>query len=438
MLLMLALTTCGKDSPTKPQTQAPARVSVMPSTATLESIGQTVQLSATVLDRQGGSVSGVDVMWSSSDASTASVTQSGLVTALRNGTVTIRAAASGLEGRATITVAVPVAATISVTPDTVDISAGQTFQLVASVRERSGQPIGDADVSWSSNDASVATVNDAGLVTALRSGKATITAASEETKDSTIVLVDFPADLWIPSGNRTLAVGQSLQLPIVIQDRHGRTVSGARVTWFSDNETIATVDGSGRVTGVRAGYTLIKVKSFDLTAQIGVNVTPEVAAVLLSVGPTVWLEPGEKLQITARAQDADGKDLAAATFEWMSSDLSVATIGPSGLLTAVRVGTATVSVSSGDVIAQTTVTVFDDVDRQVLAALYEATDGNAWTVRDGWLGDASIGDWYGVTTDRSGRVTKIELADNNLSGPITAHPGPNWTAWSCLICIPIC
>ncbi len=372
-----------------------------------------------VLDQQGGSVSGVSVMWSSSDTSIAIVTQSGLVTALRNGTVTIRAAASGLEVRAAITVAVPVAATISVSPDTVDISAGQTHQLVASVRERSGQPIADADVSWSSNDASVATVNDAGLVTALKSGKATITAASEETKDSTIVLVDFPADLWIPSGNRTLAVGQSLQLPIVIHDRHGREIPGAPVTWSSDNETIATVDGSGRVTGVRAGFTLIKARSFDRTAQISVNVTPEVAAVSLSVGPTVWLEPGEKLQITARAQDADGNDLVTATFEWMSSDLSVATIGPSGLLTAVRVGTATVTVSSGDVMAQTTVTVFDDVDRQVLAALYEATDGDAWTVRDGWLGDASIGDWYGVTTDGSGRVTKIELADNNLSGSIT-------------------
>lgn len=419
MLLLLALTTCGKDSPTKPQPLAPARISITPSTATLESIGQTVQFSATVRDRQGGSVPGVDVMWSSSDASIANVTQSGLVTALRNGAVTIRAAASGLEGRATVTVAVPVAATISVSPDTVDISAGQTHQLVASVRERSGQPIADAEVSWSSSDASVATVNDAGLVTALKSGKATITAASAETKDSTIVLVDFPADLWIPSGNRTLAVGQSLQLPIVIQDRHGQTLSGAPVTWSSDNENIATVDGSGRVTGVRTGYTLIKARSFDRTAQIGVNVTPEVATVLLSVGPTVWLEPGETLQITARALDDDGKDLVAATFEWMSSDLSVATIGPSGLLTAVRTGTATISVSSGDVTARTAVTVFDNVDRQVLAALYEATDGDAWTVRDGWMSDVSIGDWHGVTTDRSGRVTRIELGDNNLSGSIT-------------------
>ena len=419
MLLQLALTTCGKDSPTKPQPLAPARISITPSTATLESIGQTVQFSATVRDRQGGSVPGVDVMWSSSDASIANVTQSGLVTALRNGAVTIRAAASGLEGRATVTVAVPVAATISVSPDTVDISAGQTHQLVAFVRERSGQPIADAEVSWSSSDASVATVNDAGLVTALKSGKATITAASAETKDSTIVLVDFPADLWIPSGNRTLAVGQSLQLPIVIQDRHGQTLSGAPVTWSSDNENIATVDGSGRVTGVRAGYTLIKARSFDRTALIGVNVTPEVATVLLSVGPTVWLEPGETLQITARALDSNGKDLVAATFEWLSSDLSVATIGPSGLLTAVRTGTAMVSVSSGDVTAQTTVTVFDSVNRQVLAALYEATDGDAWTVRDGWMSDVSIGDWHGVTTDRSGRVTRIELGDNNLSGSLT-------------------
>ena len=419
MLLLLALTTCGRDSPTKSETQAPARVSVMPSISRLVSFGQTVQLSAAVLDRQGGRVSGVVLTWSSSDASIASVTQSGLVTALRNGTVTIRAAASGLEGRAIVTVAVPIAATISVTPDTVDISAGQTHQLVASVRGRSGQPITNADVSWSSSDASVATVSDAGLITALRSGKATITAAAGETGDSTIVLVDFPAYLWITSEESTLAVSQFIQLTTIILDRHGQTVSGAPVTWSSDNESIATVDGSGRVTGVRVGTTSIKARSFDQTAQIGVKVTPELATVLLSVGPTVWLEPGETLQITARALDADGKDLVAATFEWMSSDLSVATIGQSGLLTAVRVGTATVSVSSGDVMAQTTVTVFDNVDRQVLAALYQAADGDAWNVRDGWMGDASIGDWHGITTDGSGRVTRIELGDNNLSGSLT-------------------
>ena len=48
-------------------------------------------------------------------------------------------------------------------------------------------------------------------------------------------------------------------------------------------------------------------------------------------------------------------------------------------------------------------------DREALVALYNATDGPNWHSRDNWLSDMPIGDWYGVTTDPSGRVTELTL-----------------------------
>ena len=57
-------------------------------------------------------------------------------------------------------------------------------------------------------------------------------------------------------------------------------------------------------------------------------------------------------------------------------------------------------------------------DREILVALYEATDGTNWENGDNWLTDAPLSDWHGVETDASGRVSRLDLTDNQLTGPI--------------------
>ena len=58
-------------------------------------------------------------------------------------------------------------------------------------------------------------------------------------------------------------------------------------------------------------------------------------------------------------------------------------------------------------------------DWPVLVALYETMGGGAnWANNDNWLSEAPIGVWSGVTTDANGRVTRLVLFNNNLSGPI--------------------
>ena len=61
--------------------------------------------------------------------------------------------------------------------------------------------------------------------------------------------------------------------------------------------------------------------------------------------------------------------------------------------------------------------------RAVLVALYEATDGANWNRNDNWLSDAPLGEWYGVTTDDVGRVVKLDLSENQLSGQFLAQLG---------------
>ena len=62
-------------------------------------------------------------------------------------------------------------------------------------------------------------------------------------------------------------------------------------------------------------------------------------------------------------------------------------------------------------------------DRAALEAFYNATDGPNWTNNTGWLTDAPLGDWFGVTTDSEGNVTEIELNENGLSGRLPPELG---------------
>ena len=55
-------------------------------------------------------------------------------------------------------------------------------------------------------------------------------------------------------------------------------------------------------------------------------------------------------------------------------------------------------------------------DRAALIALYQATDGPNWTNNTRWLSDRPLDEWYGVTTDDNGRVTVLNLGENDLSG----------------------
>ena len=62
-------------------------------------------------------------------------------------------------------------------------------------------------------------------------------------------------------------------------------------------------------------------------------------------------------------------------------------------------------------------------DREALVALYDATDGPRWRNNANWLSDEPLGSWYGVTTNAGGRVTRLDLTNNQLSGALPAELG---------------
>ena len=170
---------CGKDSPTSPPSPptpaapVPTQIEITPSSATLNSIDQTVQLAPVVLDENGSEIADASVTWTSGAMDVATVSDQGLVTAVNNGSAVITAQSGSLSASASITVSqVPVR--IVIEPQITDI--GLVFE--ATVQDSNGQPVAGAEVTWSSSDESVATINDQGVVTEVSSGVAEITARS--------------------------------------------------------------------------------------------------------------------------------------------------------------------------------------------------------------------------------------------------------------------
>ncbi len=149
----------GKDGATGP---APVTVSLSPATLTLF-VGETGSLTATVTG------STASATFSSSNAAVATVSGAGVVTAVAPGTTTITAAAAGATTTAQVTVT---PSTISLDATTLILDAGDTGTLVATVTGGTGHT-----VSWASSAESVATVDDAGVVSALSAGTGTITAS---------------------------------------------------------------------------------------------------------------------------------------------------------------------------------------------------------------------------------------------------------------------
>ena len=198
-LALVTMTTCGKESPTTtkspesppPVTPIATRVEINPSSATMNAIGQTVQLTAKVFDQNSNVMNSAVVTWSSNSTGIATVSPQGLVTAAGNGTAQITARS----GSATSSIGVTVmqsAGSVIVSPSMSTVALGDTLRLVAEAFYENGQQVENARFDWSSSDGSVAMVDESGLITALAEGTATITASVGDARGTAEITVESP------------------------------------------------------------------------------------------------------------------------------------------------------------------------------------------------------------------------------------------------------
>jgi alpha-tubulin suppressor-like RCC1 family protein len=176
-----------------PAPAAVATVQVGPGTTAMM-IGETKQLSAVLKDSAGSVLNNRQVTWTSSSNALATVSASGMVTAVAAGTVTIRARSEGREGEATVTIAAAQSQVASIeivasAPDTLE--AWDTLNHAAIVRDSTGQVLQGRTVTWSSSNPAIAAIDPVtGVLTGLDRGTVTITATSEgKTATTTRVVI---------------------------------------------------------------------------------------------------------------------------------------------------------------------------------------------------------------------------------------------------------
>jgi uncharacterized protein YjdB len=358
---VFALVGCD-DSPTDPPVDPqPSAVDVSAESSTLTFIGAETSLSAVVRDDTGSPIEGATVTWSSSDNAVVAVSTGGQATAVSSGTATITATSGSASGNVTLTVAQE--------PDSISINeeelllveVGGTEQLEVTLLDAGGAPIQDADITWSSSDETVATVTQDGVVTAVGSGTATVTAESGDfsatvevqVQPATSIQMD-PADLSLTSIGATGAVTATLR------DAEGVEIVGVPLNWSSSDESVATVTADGTVEAIGVGTATISAGLGSIEGTTTVTVSQTADGIELTPAEVTLDTAGATAQLTAVVSDAGGTEIEGAAVTWTSSDVNVATVNAEGEVTAVANGTATITAQSGEASATSTVTV--DID----------------------------------------------------------------------------
>ena len=310
--------------------------------------GDTGQLTATV---SPSNASNKNVSWSTSDPNVATVDANGLVTAEGTGSATITVTTE--DGSFTATSIVTVSAApnpvtgVSLNQTTADMFIHTSLQLTATVAPANAT---DQNITWSSSNPAVATVDANGLVIATGEGTAEITVTTEDgsftATCNVTVSLEAEAGVSLSPTTATLVVNETIQLTPTFEPADA---TNQNVTWSSSDPAVATVDANGLVTAVGEGTATITVTTEDggFTATSAITVTAEpisVAGVNLNLTTTsLVVDSTLQLAITFDPANATNQNVT-----WSSSDTTVATVDANGLITAVGEGTATITVTTED------------------------------------------------------------------------------------------
>ena len=351
VLALALIVACGgaDDGPTEPpEPPVATTLNISPASVDLSSFGETLQLTATVLDQNGQPIASAPVSWAIDDNSVATVDAGGLVTAVQNGSATVSATSASASGTASVTVAQRLAS-IDVSPaaDTL-FAVGDSLQLTAEPFDANGNPVQDATITWSSEDDAVATVDSNGLVTAAGNGTANITAAAggaSGTAAVTVSQVIVGMDV-LPAATTFFSLGDTIRLVAAGVDANGHPGSNLTVTWMSENDAVAAVDSTGLVTAVGTGSTDVFATSGELRDSAGVTVTQLASQVRVTPAFDTLNAVGDTVRLSAVALDKNGNEVEDTDYIWSAPHTVVVTVDDNGLVTALGPGTGEIHVKA--------------------------------------------------------------------------------------------
>ena len=396
------------------------------------SVGKTTRLTAAATFNDGTS-SLVTPSWSSSNTAVATVSSSGVVSGKKAGTTTVTAryTYSGVTKSVskTITVAGRKLTGLTVSGDS-KVDVNKTITLTATATYDNGTS-NQVTPSWSSSNASAASVSSSGVVSGKKNGTATVTATytyygvTKQVK-KTIKVGRKLTGLTI-SGSSKINVGEKTTLTVTATYDNG-TSNQVTPSWSSSNAGAASVSSSGVVRGKKSGSTTITATYtyYGVTKRVSktIAVCKQLTGLFVSGSSSVGVNGTTKFTATATFNDGSSSPVNPT---WSSSYSSVASVSSYGVVSGRRTGSATITATftfSGVTrSASRTVTVTNQLSSLSIASSSSVkvgnsitmfatayfTNGDSYRVYPTWSSSnssvASVSSYGNVTGRKAGTVT---------------------------------
>lgn len=365
---------------------------------------QRAQLVATPLLADGSVARDRPIAWTTSDAAIATVGADGVVSGAGVGVATVTATVGGRSASVEVEVSPLPVDDLVASPSAVQLAAGESLMLAATVTDAAGQPVPNTPIAWSSSNAGVALVSSAGQLTAVAPGTATVTAAANG-RASTIAVTVLPVPVDSVLLSRTekfaLVVGTTADLDATPLGADGTPLRDRVVSWSSTTPSVATVDADGGVVAVAPGKAHLTATVEGVAATVKVDVLPVPVASVQIPTATIALSVGGTFQLRADAYDSLGLLLPGRAVTWTVSDASVATVAD-GLVSARRGGVATVTATVDGKTATATVTVTESASGATAAVAFAPAAARAA------VGQTTGGGTVALTAERG--TTTLQLA----------------------------
>ncbi|MBQ9641922.1 MAG: Ig-like domain-containing protein [Bacteroidaceae bacterium] len=285
--------------------------------------------------------------WTSSNRSVATVDDNGNVTAVGEGTAFITFdPVVGPEVYCYVTVkSVPDPTSIELSTNNISIVEKETATLTYTLSPSNAA----STVTWQSSNSNIATVTNDGVVTGVKEGTAQITATTANGKSASCTVnvvksVISPTRIELSVRELSVKPNGTARLSYTLYP----SGSSSNVTWRSSNTGIATVSTGGVVTGVKEGTVQITVTtdnglSASCTVKVASDASPTTEQFIIPQSETITLGYITILTPT----------VSSVSYQWKSSNTTVAVVDSEGRVTGMRTGKAKITVTTSDNISGT-------------------------------------------------------------------------------------
>ena len=325
---------------------------------TFHDIGLTLSLNATILPANATDRS---VSWTSDKEDVATVNTYGRVRARSNGTATITVTTKdqGKTATCAITVAQHITS-ISLDKTTLSLNEHEVFALTATINPDNAA---DKSLKWTSSDESIATVDQAGNVTAISKGTVIIKAEAQDGSGKyascSVNVIRLVSSITLDRASFVLYRGKT---ETIIASVLPSDATNTGLTWTSSNSSVATVSSTGVVTGKAPGNVTITAKAKDASdkdAKCEVKVIQYVKSISLDrTSLSLLIGSDATLSVTSiLPEDAYDK-----SYTWTSSNNDIASVDNTGKVIAKAKGNTTIKATANDgsgVYASCSVVVFN-------------------------------------------------------------------------------